>query len=742
MNVYQDKNKELTILYEKENLNDLKESVVNHSLTYCNTKKPIMDVNENATNIKNVCQNNMLNDEIFENLGTNFKTEDAFNILRRVRINNVNKLMIGSLNINLLANKFDLLKEIISNHLDILILVETKLDDSFSKNQFLIPGYNKPYMVNININGGGVVIYIKENIPSKEVNKHKFTKKVEGLFIEVNLRKTKLLLFGSYHSTHKEYGLSDADYFEQISLALDVYSNYDKFLLAGDFNIEEEESCLNDFLHEHNAMSIVKQHTCFKNIDNPSCIDLFITNCYRSFQNTITVSTGLSDFHKMIVTVMKTTIPKSKPKIIQYRDYKSYSEIKFSDELKERLQNEIINDYDKFEDVFLEILNKHAPPKKKVFRANHKPYMTKALRKAIMKRSELENKYYREKSSDAFNVFKKHKNYTNKLIKKEKRRYFSNLQMNNFIDNKKFWNTVKPLFSNNDGGSQKITLVKDDKIISDDNEVAENFNDFFKNVVKLLDLPKNRFLINDTKNLTNHVDIVIKKFENHPSIINIKEMIHTDTKFSFWKIESSEIENEVKTLKTGKATIFLNIPVKQLKQIIEIIVEPLMKIWNIEIIDNKKFPSKLKCADLTPIFKKLECIFVENYRPISLLPVVSKIFERIMQKQLNTYVNEYLSRYLCGFRKGYNTQYALLSMIEKWKQFLDMKGHAAAILMDLSKAFDTINHELLIAKLEAYGFTKGALEIISSYLNDRWQRTKINTSFSTWSELLMGVPQG
>ena len=113
-----------------------------------------------------------------------------------------------------------------------------------------------------------------------------------------------------------------------------------------------------------------------------------------------------------------------------------------------------------------------------------------------------------------------------------------------------------------------------------------------------------------------------------------------------------------------------------------------------------------------------------------------------MQKQINLYVDKYLSPYLCGYRKGYNTQYALMAMIEKWKQILDNNGHAGTVLMDLSKAFDTINHELLIAKLKSYGFDNSALEIIFNYLSDRWQRTRINTSFSTWSELLIGVPQG
>ena len=186
----------------------------------------------------------------------------------------------------------------------------------------------------------------------------------------------------------------------------------------------------------------------------------------------------------------------------------------------------------------------------------------------------------------------------------------------------------------------------------------------------------------------------------------------------------------------------MNIPVKILKEAVDIVAKPLTDIWKFEIVTGRKFSSQLKLADITPLHKKLETIKKENYRPVSLLPVVSKLFERIMQKQMIAYIEKFLSPYLCGYRKGFNAQYALLAMIEKWKKCLDGNGFAGAILMDLSKAFDTINHELLIAKLEAYGFDSCALEIVQSYLSDRWQRTKVNTSFSTWRELLCGVPQG
>ena len=107
-----------------------------------------------------------------------------------------------------------------------------------------------------------------------------------------------------------------------------------------------------------------------------------------------------------------------------------------------------------------------------------------------------------------------------------------------------------------------------------------------------------------------------------------------------------------------------------------------------------------------------------------------------------SYVDQHLSPYLCGYRRGFSAQYALVSLIEKWKASLDKKGFAGAILMDLSKAFDTIYHELLIGKLHAYGINKESLKILLSYLSNRWQRTKINTDFSSWSQIIQGIPQG
>ena len=113
-----------------------------------------------------------------------------------------------------------------------------------------------------------------------------------------------------------------------------------------------------------------------------------------------------------------------------------------------------------------------------------------------------------------------------------------------------------------------------------------------------------------------------------------------------------------------------------------------------------------------------------------------------MQAQIIDFISEKLSPFLCGYRKGYSAQHALILLIEHWRKALDKQGYAGAVLMDLSKAFDCINHNLLIAKLDAYGFGQDSLEMMKSYLSNRKQRVKINNSFSSWADLLTGVPQG
>ena len=663
-------------------------------------------------------------------------SNEAFSELRHLRLKNIGKVIIGNLNINSIKNKFDQLKCIINDNIDILIVTETKLDGSFPTGQFKIDGFSEPFRLDRNAHGGGILIYVREDIPCKQLSLHTFPNDLEGIFVEVNLRKTKWLLFGTYHPPSQD----DNYFFDCLTKALDLYiGKYDNFLLGGDFNAEDNEPILSSFLYKYDAKNLQKEKTCFKNVLNPSCIDLFITNKYRSFQNTLAVSTGLSDFHKMSITVLKTKFEKEKPREVYYRDYKRFNEVVFKNDLKTYLHMGI--SYEVFEDVFLEILEKHAPMKKKFVRNNEVPYMTKKLKKAIMKRSELETKYHKTKHSMDLKVYKKQKNYVSNLYKKERKMFYKNLDMKDFLDNKKFWQNVKPLFSDKSNKVHKITIVEGENIISDDKNVAESLNVFFKDAVSSLDIPSNSdLLVHNILDILDPIESIIVEFSTHPSVLKIKEMVKAN-KFNFRLVDLKCVENEVKHLNPKKATTFKNIPAKLIKQTNDISSPILLNLINFSIINNT-FPDKLKLADISPVFKKEDKTNVKNYRPVSVLPAISKIFERVLQKQVLCHMEEFLSPNLCGYRKGFSTQHALISLIEKWRDALDKKGFAGALLMDLSKAFDTLNHKLLIAKLEAYGFENSALKLMSSYLKNRFQRTKVNTCFSSWTELLLGIPQG
>ena len=257
-----------------------------------------------------------MNDHLFSERQSATKiSSDDENILTHLRLRAKNKLIIGNLNINSLRNKFDELKLLIQGKIDILVVTETKLDSSFPLNQFFIEGFNKPFRFDRNKFGGGVLIYVREDIPCKQLVKYVLPNDIEGLFIEINLSKTKWLLFGTYHPPSQQ----DYYYFHHLGKAIDFYlKSYEKFVLIGDFNSDESEPHLLDFLNNYNAKNLIHEKTCFKNKDNPSCIDLILTNSSKSFQNTNVMSTGLSDFHKLVLTVINTSFQKMKPKEIVY----------------------------------------------------------------------------------------------------------------------------------------------------------------------------------------------------------------------------------------------------------------------------------------------------------------------------------------------------------------------------------------------------------------------------------------
>ena len=212
--------------------------------------------------------------------------------------------------------------------------------------------------------------------------------------------------------------------------------------------------------------------------------------------------------------------------------------------------------------------------------------------------------------------------------------------------------------------NENITLIEKDDIISHDKEVSETFRDFFENAVKELNMTFTHNVISDCEDIDDPILKCIKKFDIHPSIRVIKDTYVDSDLFSFDFVSIDNIIKEIRSLNSSKAIPKDTIPVVILKENINLISNVLHLIFN-KSIECCSFPNKLKLADISPVFKTGDKNEKSKYRPVSILPAISKIYERLLFYQINNYFDLKLSTYQCGFRKGFSAQHCLLLMLEK-----------------------------------------------------------------------------
>ena len=190
-----------------------------------------------------------------------------------------------------------------------------------------------------------------------------------------------------------------------------------------------------------------------------------------------------------------------------------------------------------------------------------------------------------------------------------------------------------------------------------------------------------------------------------------------------------------------KTQDFTNHPSVKLIADVPSIVNEITRLIN-HFISSHSWPQEWECNIVTPVFKKDKDRNKANYRPISILTALSKVYERIMYDQLHHAFQSHLSLNLSGFLRHHSCCSALLKMSEDWRRSLDNKEAAVAVAIDLSKAFDSIDHSLLLAKLSAYGLSSSALQLMTSYLTGRKQRVNVHEIYSSYRDVKVGVPQG
>ena len=253
------------------------------------------------------------------------------------------------------------------------------------------------------------------------------------------------------------------------------------------------------------------------------------------------------------------------------------------------------------------------------------------------------------------------KDFCISLLRKTKKRYYENLNEKSVVDNKLFWKIVKPLLSDKVAGKDEIHLIENNELVKTDLETAEVLNNFFSNIVQNLDISR---YSNDEPLVSNTNDATLKailKYRNHPSIIAIQNKCKDKGSFNFIEVDQKQIETEILKLDVNKISQSSDIPIKVLKENTDIFSNFLCNSFN-NSIKLLTFPEIPKHADITPLYKKGKNDIKGNYRPMSILLNLSKIFEKCMFEQMSQVFENIFSKYQCGFRNGFSTQQCLLAM--------------------------------------------------------------------------------
>ena len=276
------------------------------------------------------------------------------------RCENPKNAIIGHLNVNSLRNEFAAIDELMKNKINICFISETKVDESFPNQQFKINGY-KMFRKDRDRFGGGLMFYVNEQIPSKVLSLESIPMDIELILLEFTVKNQRWLCVGIYRppSQNEKY------FIDHLSKILGQLScHYDKTMLIGDFNLTINNKSLENVMTTFDLECLIKKPTCFQS-SNPTCIDLILTNKKEFFKNTDVIEVGISDHHSLIVTALKSLLLKGNAKTKLYRDYNSFNIDHFKEDLDNNLKNNSITEYSHFQNIFLEILHKHAPIKKR-----------------------------------------------------------------------------------------------------------------------------------------------------------------------------------------------------------------------------------------------------------------------------------------------------------------------------------------------------------------------------------------
>ena len=334
----------------------------------------------------------------------------------------------------------------------------------------------------------------------------------EIILIEFSIETRKWLCIGLY----KLPSQNDKYFLDNLSLILNKLTcQFDNIMLMGDFNLTVENKNHKVFMSTFDMKYLIKRPACFQ-YAKPNCIDLILTNEKQVFKNSNVLGVGISDHLSFIVTAIKSQLIKCNAKIKLYRDYSSFQMEMFKVHLDQNLKCTSSFEYSDFQSTFTRVPHNHAPIKKKILRFNNGSFMTKTLRKA---KSKFKNILSKKRANDNWPSYKKQRNFGVNLLRKTKKDYFQNLNIRDLSDNRKFWKTIKPYFTNKGVNSNKFLLKEKGNFVLNEKQLTTIKNSFFINITKSLELKK------DNESNANTLEDVPDAFNSYPSIKSITRTV-------------------------------------------------------------------------------------------------------------------------------------------------------------------------------------------------------------------------
>ena len=666
----------------------------------------------------------------------NYYLEDQLNkALANVPSNCASILHANMRSIPKNLHNFELYLSNISYVFNFLCFSESWLKES-NKDLYNIPGYTATHRCRKDKVGGGVSIYTRENIEFTIREDLSFQKDIcESLVIEIDKS-----VFGKKHNSligvfyrPPDTNLKDFNSFTD-KLLQKIKSEKKGIYFSGDYNISLLNLDQHSDTQEH--IDIMLSNSLIPTITKPtrvtpktcSLIDNIFVNNFTDGSNSVSgilycdVSDHFPVFH--IDYSESVVLPR---KTFTRRVYSQENITKFFSMLSDKSwydvmsSNDAQTSYTKFHEELREIYDACFPFK--TFKEGYntrKPWLSDELKEQIKIKNRLYKLWKKSGNPEHESIYKRFRNKVNRSLKSAEKAHYAKLFEENKKNLKKSWSILKEIIGKAKSSNLCTRFKVDGYFTTDKQKITDGFNKFYINV---------------GPNLASKIPS-----DSRPATTYMKNRIASS--MAILPVVQDEVEKIIRNLKDSSAG-WDSIDCKVVKQTYKSFILPLTHIMNLSL-STGIFPLELKVARVIPIFKSGETNVFTNYRPVSVLPLFSKVLERLMYTRLLDFINknDILYKYQFGFRSNHSPNLALIVLVDKISKALADDEYVLGVFLDFSKAFDTVDHNILYQKLEFYGVRGLALDWFKSYLSQREQFVVYNGTTSSRDRITCGVPQG